>query len=88
MTLTETHLKRKKKGAPDRLFPVRPELSLCAELSCQLRCCLPGEVVVECGEDERTVPQLAQLSQVREERYGHTTRIRFFEKTQSGEEKE
>lgn len=43
-------------------------------------------VVVECGEDERTLPSLMHLSQVREERYGHTTRIRFFEKTQSGQE--
>lgn len=37
-------------------------------------------VVVESGEDEREIPQLAQLSLAREERYGHTTRVRFFER--------
>ena len=36
-------------------------------------------VIVESGEDERTIPTLSRLSLVREERYGHTTRLRFFE---------
>lgn len=36
-------------------------------------------VIVESGEDERTIPALSRLSLVREERYGHTTRLRFFE---------
>jgi 16S rRNA (guanine(966)-N(2))-methyltransferase RsmD len=35
-------------------------------------------VVVECGEDEKEVPPLSRLSLVREERYGHTTRMRIF----------
>lgn len=43
-------------------------------------------VIVECGEDEQTVPALSTLSLVREERYGHTTRVRFFEKAQSRRE--
>ena len=36
-------------------------------------------VVVESGEDERTIPALSRLSLAREERYGHTTRLRFFD---------
>ena len=35
-------------------------------------------VVVESGESERGVPPLSRLSLVRDERYGHTTRLRFF----------
>ncbi len=36
-------------------------------------------VIVESGEDERSVPVLSRLSLAREERYGHTTRLRFFQ---------
>ncbi len=36
-------------------------------------------VVVESGEDEKEVPPLSRLSLSREERYGHTTRVRIFE---------
>ena len=35
-------------------------------------------VVVECGEDENEGPPLSRLSLVRDERYGHTTRMRIF----------
>lgn len=35
-------------------------------------------VIVESGEDEKEVPPLSRLSLVREERYGHTTRMRIF----------
>ena len=35
-------------------------------------------VVVESGEDEKEVPPLSRLSLLREERYGHTTRVRIF----------
>ncbi len=35
-------------------------------------------VVVECGEDEKEVPPLSRLSLMREENYGHTTRVRIF----------
>ena len=35
-------------------------------------------VIVESGEDEKEVPPLSGLSLVREERYGHTTRVRIF----------
>ena len=37
-------------------------------------------VIVESGEDEKEVPPLSGLSLVREERDGHTTRLRIFEK--------
>ncbi len=37
-------------------------------------------VIVESGEDEKEFPPLLGLSLVREERYGHTTRLRIFEK--------
>lgn len=37
-------------------------------------------VVVESGEDEKGIPPLSGLSLAREERYGHTTRVRIFEK--------
>ena len=36
-------------------------------------------VIVESGEDEKDIPSLSRLSLVREERYGHTTRVRIFE---------
>ena len=36
-------------------------------------------VIVESGEDEKELPSLTRLSLVREERYGHTTRVRIFE---------
>ena len=36
-------------------------------------------VIVESGEDEKEIPPLSRLSLVREERYGHTTRVRIFE---------
>ncbi len=36
-------------------------------------------VIVESGEDEKEVPALSRLSLVREECYGHTTRMRIFE---------
>ena len=36
-------------------------------------------VIVESGEDEKDIPSLSRLSLVREERYGHTTRMRIFE---------
>lgn len=45
-------------------------------------------VVVESGEEERSVPPLSHLSLVREERYGHTTRLRFFKKESLGQEVE
>ncbi len=35
-------------------------------------------VIVESGEDERTVPALSRLELIREMRYGHTTRMRIF----------
>ena len=38
-----------------------------------------GLVIVESGEDEKEIPPLSRLSLVREERYGHTTRVRIFE---------
>ena len=43
-------------------------------------------VVVECGEDEREIPRMERLSLVREERYGHTTRVLFFEKSSEQED--
>jgi len=36
-------------------------------------------VIVESGEDEKELPSLTRLSLMREERYGHTTRVRIFE---------